>query len=205
MRGPADVQRMVRALHAIAVPVVFSFTATADAHDPGRTLGEVGAGGLGLPDRDSYLKTEPRFVTARAQYAAYLTQVLTLAGKPAAEAARLATMVFDVEKRLAIASLDNVALRNPKNTDHPTTMAELAALSPHLDWSAYFEEGRIARSGLNVAEPAFVQEVDRDLTSLPIDAWRAFSRRVSSARPRHGSPGPSPTRISASTSSSSPA
>jgi endothelin-converting enzyme/putative endopeptidase len=174
IRTPADVERMVRLLHAMGVKTLFAFGSTPDQHEPARTIGDVAASGLGLPDRDYYLKPEPRFVKAREQYHAHVARMFTLAGVARAEAERRAGVVFDMEKRLAAASLDNVALRDPKNTDHPATVAQLATLTPHFDWAGFLAEARVPPGDVNDEEPAFLQAVDHELQVTPIDDWRTY-------------------------------
>jgi putative endopeptidase len=169
-----DVQKIFRVFRAMDVSSLFYFAASPDPHQPARTLGEVGAGGLDLPDRDYYLKPEPRFVKAREQYHAHLARMFALTGVAPAEAERIAGVVFEMEKRLASASLDNVSLRDPKKTDHPATAAQLAALAPHFDWAAFFADAKISPSDYNDAEPAFLQAVDHELTTTSIDDWRLY-------------------------------
>jgi endothelin-converting enzyme/putative endopeptidase len=166
------VQRVIRRLHELEVPAPFAFGAWVDQHQPARVIASVQAAGLGLPDRDYYLKTEPRFVDAREKYRAHLERMLTLAGRPKPKAS--AEAIFSFETRLAKASLDNVALRDPRNTDHLMTFKEVQKLAPSLDWVAYFDEAQLPRSDFNVTEPAFVREVERELKTAPISLWRAY-------------------------------
>ena len=84
-----------------------------------------------------------------------------LAGYDDAKAKAAAQTVFHMEKKLAEASLDNVALRDPQATDHKTTFADLKKLSPAVDWDGYFAAAKLSRADLNVTEPKFLQEVDR--------------------------------------------
>ena len=172
MKAPVDVQRVVRRLQDILVLAPFAFGAQPDQHEPTRTLADIGASGLGLPDRDYYFKPEPRFVEAREKYRAHVQRMFELAGQPAPEQA--AATVFELEKRLAGASLDNVALRDPKNTDHPTTFAQLQAITPHFDWAAFYDEARLPKGDLNVEEPAFLAQVDKELAQTPLADWRTY-------------------------------
>jgi hypothetical protein len=59
-------------------------------------------------------------------------------------------------------------LRDPKNTDHKTSFADLKKLAPAIDWDNYFKTEKISRADLNVAEPKFMQEVDRELRQTPM-------------------------------------
>jgi putative endopeptidase len=172
VRTPADVQRAIATLEDLGVYAPFGIGPQPDAHEPSRTITDIGAAGLGLPDRDYYLKPEPRFVEAREKYRAHLRRMFELAKLPDAEPA--AEAVYAFETRLAQASLDNVALRDPAATDHPTTFAQLRALTPHFDWSAFFADGRIPEADLNVDQPEFLRAVDRELSQTSVAQWRAF-------------------------------
>ena len=102
--------------------------------------------------------------------------MFALAGSTPAEAKAAAKTVFDFEKRLAMASLDNVALRDPKQQDHPTSFAALQAAAPALNWGRYFDAAGMARGEVNVPQPAFLAQVNRELASTPLDAWRTYLR-----------------------------
>ena len=102
-------------------------------------MADIGAGGLGLPDRDYYLKPEERFQKARARYQVHVTNMFKLAGYSDADAQKAAASVMEFETALAKASLDNVALRDPQAIDHKTTFDDLQKpLRPNFDWAAFF-------------------------------------------------------------------
>jgi putative endopeptidase len=163
-------------LHETNVDVPFWLAPTSDNRDPNRVMADVVASGLGLPDRDYYFKTEPRFVKARDDYKAFVTRTLGLAGVPAAQAAKDAETIFALEAKLAEASLDRIALRDPKATDHPTPYAELAKIAPRFDWDAYFKAAGLPQAELNVSEPAFLKAVDAQLAATPLEAWKTYLR-----------------------------
>jgi endothelin-converting enzyme/putative endopeptidase len=79
-----------------------------------------------------------------------------------------------MEKKLAENSLDNVALRDPKATDHKVSFVELKKMSPAVDWDGYFTAANISRSDLNVNEPRFMQEVDRQFRETPMADWKTY-------------------------------
>ena len=174
MKRPADVQTMIGRFHEMQIPVPFGLASNPDNHEPTRVVANIFAGGLGLPDRDYYVKTESRFVEARDKYRAHVARMFALAGYPEAAAKAAAASVFDFEKTLALASLDNVALRDPRATDHTTTFADLRTLAPHFDWAAYFARGGLPKADLNVREPKFLQELDRQLIGAPVREWRTY-------------------------------
>ena len=174
MKTPADMQRMILRLHELNVFVPFGLIAQPDNHNPGQTIADVFASGLGLPDRDYYLKTEPRFREAREKYLVHVANMFKLAGHDEAKAKAAANAVFQFEKKLAENSLDNVALRDPQNTDHKTTYADLKQLAPAVDWDGYFAAARISRADLNVDQPKFLQEVNRQFRGTSIAGWKTY-------------------------------
>ena len=111
-----------------------------DAVDSSSVIVEVGAGGLGLPDRDYYLKTDPKSVKLRQQYTDYIAQLLTLSGEPAAQAQTDADSILHIETALAKASLTRVQERDPHNLYHMMPIADVQKLAPAINWAAYFKE-----------------------------------------------------------------
>jgi len=174
LRDPADVGRMIARLHAIAIGAPFGVFGNSDLHTPTKVIAWVGASGLGLPDRDYYVKTEPRFVEAREKYLAHVAEMFRLVGRDDATARRAADTVMAIELALARASLDNVALRDPAATDHTMSAAELQKLTPRFDWAAYFAAVGIHPAELNVTEPAFLVEVEHQLEATPVADWKIY-------------------------------
>jgi putative endopeptidase len=172
----AGVQKMLGRFHELAIPVPFGLTASPDNHQPTRVIADVYASGLGLPDRDYYVRAEPRFQEAREKYRVHVAHMIELSGKSRADSRRAADAVFSVEKRLAVASLDNVALRDPKATDHKTSFVALTDLAPDFDWLGYFAAAKLPRAALNVQQPAFMKAVDRLVLEEPLTSWRAYLR-----------------------------
>src|SRR5579862_1687698 len=167
-RDMGALQEVMAEMHDILVSAPFSFASQQDPHKPSWVLADLSANGLGLPDRDYYLKTEPRFKEAREKYIAHITEMFKLAGWDEKAASAAAQTIMTMETKLAEASLDNVALRDPAATDHNTTFAQLQAMAPHIDWAAYFKHKQIPTDvDLNVDQPKFMQEVDRQMQQTP--------------------------------------
>jgi endothelin-converting enzyme/putative endopeptidase len=174
-RDIAALQQVMAEMHDILVQVPFSFGSQQDPHKPSVVLADIGASGLSLPDRDYYLKPEPRFKEAREKYVEHVTTMFKLAGWDQKTAAAAAQTIIGIETKLAEASLDNVALRDPSATDHNTTFAQLQALAPHIDWTAYFKHKQISTDvDMNVDEPKFMQEVDRQMQQTPLPDWKVY-------------------------------
>ena len=172
----AGLQKEIRDLSVIGVLVPFNLFGNQNVHSPTDVIADVGAGGLGLPDRDYYVKTEKRFEDARAEYLVHVAKIFTLAGASESDAKAAAQTVMTMETAFAKASLDNVALRDPHSTDHIAKLDDLQKMTPHFDWAAYLNNAGIAHGVMNVDQPEFMAEVERQLTSTPIDQWKTYLR-----------------------------
>jgi len=171
----AGLQQVMAEMHGILVEVPFGLGSQQDPHKPSWVLADISASGLGLPDRDYYLKQEPRFKEARERYVAHVAAMLELAGWDSKSAAAASQTIMAMETGLAGASLDNVALRDPAATDHNTTFAQLEALAPHVDWAAYFKYQQLPNDvDMNVDEPKFIEEVDRQMQQTPLADWKIY-------------------------------
>jgi endothelin-converting enzyme/putative endopeptidase len=173
-KNKADIQNAISRLAKLGISSPFVFAGGQDNHDPANVIAQIYAAGLGLPDRDYYLKTEDRFVEAREKYKSYVQQMFTLAGYASAQAANAQTAIFDLETQLAKASLDNVSLRDPAATDHKTEFADLKKLTPAFDWVAFYKQVNVKPAALNVAEPEFMKTFNSLFETAPIDAWKTY-------------------------------
>jgi endothelin-converting enzyme/putative endopeptidase len=174
MKSPKDVQAMIRKLHDVGVGAPFGMSSTPANHEPTKTIGDFYANGLGMPDRDYYFKTEERFQKARENYKAYVTTVFKLVGMNDADAQKATETVMAMETRLADATLDNVAQRDPAATDHMTTFDQLKAMTPHFDWAAYFKATGMSTADVNVDQPKFMAAVDKELASTSLADWKIY-------------------------------
>ncbi|SNT26652.1 endothelin-converting enzyme Metallo peptidase. MEROPS family M13 [Granulicella rosea] len=148
-----------------------------DAVDSNMEIVHLGAGGLGLPDRDYYLKADEKSVKLREQYVAYVVKLMGLTGESPDQAQRDAAAVMKIETALATASLTRVERRDPHKVYHPMTLAELKTLEPEIDWPVYFKTvGAPAVPKLNVSQPAFAQAVHAELTTEPVESLQAYLR-----------------------------
>jgi putative endopeptidase len=171
----ASLQRVMAELNDIVVTDPFALGGQQDPHKPSWVLADIGANGLGLPDRDYYLKPETRFKEAREKYIEHITGMFKLAGWDQRKSAAAAQTIMAMETRLAEASLDNVALRDPTATDHNTTFAQLRAMAPHIDWEEYFKHNLLpADVDMNVDQPKFMQEVDHQMAQTPLADWKVY-------------------------------
>ena len=174
IKSPAGLQRVIRHLHDLSVAVPFGVTSSPDNHNPRETIADVYASGLGLPDRDYYFKPDQRFQDAREKYQVHVANMFKLAGYDDARAKAAANTVFQIETKLAGASLDNVALRDPQATDHKVKFEELQKMTPAVDWKTYFQAARLSTADLNVDQPKFMEEVNRQFRETSLADWKTY-------------------------------
>jgi predicted metalloendopeptidase len=171
---PDVVAELVR-LHRVGIGVLFNFGARPDAKDSNRTIAAIGQGGLSLPDREYYLKTDAKSVETRQRFVAHMTNMFQLAGDSAENAAVNAKLVIDLETILAKAAMDRVTMRDPNKTYHILTKQQVTQLAPNFAWDQYFQAtGAPAFETLNVSQPDYIKQIAIDLADSSIESWRAY-------------------------------
>ncbi len=164
-------------LHGNGVNALFSFGSEPDAKDSMMEIAGTDQGGLGLPDRDYYLKTDEKSVEMRKAYVAHITKMFELTGEPADKAAADAATVMKLETALATASMDRVERRDPNKTYHKMTVTELQNLSPAFVWNGYFAtlQGPSFTS-LDVSVPEFVKGMNQMIAATSLDDIKTYLR-----------------------------
>ena len=154
---------------------LFNFYSSPDLHNANQVIAYIDQGGLSLPDRDYYLKDDPKMAAARTSLVEYATQLFTLSGQSPQQAAASAQSVLRVETALAKAAMDRTARRDPKTRDHKMTRDEAIALAPNFHLDRYFAAMGTPRfSELNVSNPDFFKQVNGVLESESLDALRTY-------------------------------
>lgn len=176
LRSKKDLARTVAWFHAHGVGTLFGFFGNQDAKDSKRVIAHAGQGGLGLPDRDYYTKTDSVSKATRASYVAHMARMFVLGGETPEAAARTADAVMALETALAEASMTNVQRRDPNAVYHLMATDSLRALTPRFDWSAYLAARALAPEVVNVTQPRFFAAVDGLVDTVPIETWRAYLR-----------------------------
>jgi len=177
-RNPDDLPVVVAHLHEIGVPAFFRFGSQTDRTDSTKQIAVADQGGLGLPDRDFYLKDDERSRDIRAKYAKHVERVFTLAGESPADAAEHAHAVVALETALAEASLDRVRRREPANTYHRLVLADFQSrYSPAFDWKKYATAADAPKfQVLNVTVPDFFRALNTLVETAPLEQVKAYLR-----------------------------
>jgi endothelin-converting enzyme/putative endopeptidase len=155
----------------------FSFGSNQDYANSSSMIASAGAGGLGLPDRDYYTKTDPKSVEIREKYVAHMTRMFELLGDSPETAATNAKTVMRIETALANASLTRVEERDPYKLFHKMSPGELQKLTPSFHWDAYFKAvGMPPTRQINVSQPAFYRELDAQFKTDSLADLKTYLR-----------------------------
>ena len=177
IKDKADIPAVVGRMQTVGTTQFFGFGAAPDFKDASQYMLIIGQGGMGLPDRDYYLKDDPNATALRAHYEQHVAKMLQLAGETPAAAAAGAKAVLRVETALATASLDRVAQRNPSNIYHKMSRDEVKKLMPDFNLSQFFERAEAPPGdNANVTEPDFLKAVDHVVASTPLPDLKEYMR-----------------------------
>ncbi len=180
LQAKRDLPAVLAELHHAAgnERLFFSFSAGQDFADATRQISFAYAGGLGLPDRDYYLKRDEKTLKIRAAYEAHVARLFELLGESPATAKASARSVLSTETALARASLSKVDKRDPYKTFHAVDAKGLQALTPGFNWSVYQAALGTApwHARYNVTEPAFFKAMNTRLNAMSLNDLRAYLR-----------------------------
>ena len=146
-----------------------------DLDDPTVYVADFRQGGLGLPDRDYYLKTDERFAKARTAYTDYLTKLFTLSGDT--DGAAHAAAVLALETKIATAQWPRDKTRDPKLSHNPKTPAELDALGPGFDFPTFEAQSQLQPGKIIIVrQPDYVTALAALVKSEPLDTWKLYMK-----------------------------
>jgi putative endopeptidase len=146
----------------------FSLGVYPDLKRSDRMIAYVTSGGIGLPERDYYLKTDDKSKEVRTKYVEHLANLFVLSGASRSQAKKNAETVLNLETRLASKMLSKEDSRDPYKSYFPKSVAELQRLAPAVDWKDYLSSLKIDLDTLVVTEPAFLAEYDNILNDTKI-------------------------------------
>jgi len=170
-------QEEIGHLHSIGFPSLFTSGSTQDFKNSAEVTAEIGQGGLGLPDRDYYTKTDDRSKMIRDEYLKHVAKMFELMGDDAAKASTEAQTIMALETKLAEASKTRVELRDIEKLYHRMPMAQIRDIAPTFDWPAYFQRiGLAQKADVNVTTPDFFKAMDALLTAPSFADWQTYLR-----------------------------
>jgi putative endopeptidase len=175
IKSSTDLIRVFALLHVYEVSPLFYFYSSQDEKNSQMEIAQIMQGGLGLPDRDYYLTEGPQYDQIRAAYMAYVEKLFELSGEDQASAKKSASNVFNIEKKLAEASMTMIERRDPLTQYNKKTTEELLKETQPFDWKLFFAEMGIEDPGtINVNQPGFLAEVGKLTKTVSVDLWKKY-------------------------------
>ena len=164
-------------LHLMNVNALFSYGSDQDFKDATSVIAEADQGGLGLPERDYYTRTDANSQKTRAEYVQHITNMFKLLGEPPQKAVADARKVMEIETALAKSSLTVVQRRDPASIYHKLPVSDLVAMDPSFSWDRYLRAtGTPPVQSLNVAVPDFFKGLETVLKQQDLPSIKTYLR-----------------------------
>ncbi len=178
IKDTAGVAAQIAHLNRIGIAAPYTPGVHLDAKDPTRYVFDLGQDGLGLPDRDYYLKDDEKLVQIRKQYREHVQKMLALAGDKATAAAAEAEAIVKLETALAQVQWTKVENRDPVKTYNKVAIAKLGELAPGYAWKAYLVEAGIdgKLDSIVVSQPSYLTGFAQLLHDTPLPVWKSYFR-----------------------------
>lgn len=177
IKNQKSLQEVITRFHFMGINALFVDGSNQDFKNSAEVTAGVFQGGLGMPDRDYYTKTDDKSKGYREQYLKHVAKMFELMGDDPGKAATAATTVMALETKLAEASLTRVEQRDPQKLYHRMTVAQLQELAPNFDWSTFFKGiGLRQKADVNVGSPEFFKVMNQQLTAVPMSDWQTYLR-----------------------------
>ncbi len=177
LKSKAGLPNLIAYLNRMGVDVFMSYGSQQDLKDADKEIAVIDQGGIGLPEKDYYLRTDAHSVELRKQYVAHLDKMLTLLGDPADEAQTEADGIMKFETELAKASQGVVERRDPKATYHMEELTAFSGTAPLLSAPKYIAAmGSPKVASLNVASPEFFRGLNAAIEGTDLATLKAYMR-----------------------------
>ncbi len=171
-----DFSKLLGKLYRKGLFTPFYFYAAQDEKNSEIVIAQLYQGGLGLPDRDYYMGNDEFSKMLQDKYKEYiqtLSQVSTIFTDK--DIKKNVNIIYNIEKKLAQASMTRVEMRDPQKLYNKMTVAELQQMTPNFNWNLYFTElGKNDFQAINVNQPNFFKEFNKMLTSVPLNEWKTY-------------------------------
>ncbi len=173
----AELPSLIGKLQRMGVDVFFGYGEQQDLKDATKQIAVIAQDGLGLPEKDYYLRTGAKDETIRQQYVAHVAKMLTLAGSMPQQATRDASNIMAFETALAKGSLSVTDMRDPEKTYHLQPIATFEATIPGVDFGQFQDAIHSARvSELNNSTPQFFPVLLQQVRENDLETLKAYMR-----------------------------
>ena len=170
-----DVMKVVADLHTKGIRPMYSLFSDADQKNSEMVVAYLYQGGLGMPDRDYYMKDDERSKEIQDAYLVHLKKMFMLTGVDEATSSADAAIIYKLEKRLASASMTKLEQRDPHKIYNKMNLEGLQKISPEINWTLHFQKVGLENPGdFIVGQPAFVSELSKMLNEVSVDDWKVY-------------------------------
>ncbi|MGZ4859376.1 MAG: M13 family metallopeptidase [Candidatus Angelobacter sp.] len=177
LKDKAGLPALLAHLHGESIDALFNFYSGADFKNAKEVIAQADQGGISLPDRDYYLKDDPKSVELRKAFSEHVANTFKLLGDVPDKAAADAKAVMEIETALAKGSMDRVERREPEKVYHKLSQQDWQALTPSFAFAQYLSDlGTPKFTGLNVASPDFFKALDAELKTVSLDDLKTYLR-----------------------------
>ena len=154
---------------------LFSFSSSPDAKNSKMVIAELYQDGLGMPDRDYYIKDDPNTKSIKAAYVDFIKNIFSLIGEDSTTINSNVQKILNIETNLAKASMTRVERRDPQKTYHKMNIKQLSEITPDFNWEIYFNSIGVPNPGeINVAQPDFFKEVNSIIKTTPLNDLKIY-------------------------------
>lgn len=168
-------QKVLAELHVLGVGAPFGAGVEQDMKASDKYALYIGQAGLGMPDRDYYLKNDAESVRVRDAYREHVAKLFMLMGYTKEDALTARDTVLSVETKLAKVSMSKEDQRNPDNLYNKLTLAGLKKLVPAIDWDAYLKRTAASKAPyVIVAQPDFMKALSEMLSTISLADWKTY-------------------------------
>jgi putative endopeptidase len=177
IHSKAQLATLAGRLQRMGVDVFFGYGEQQDLKDATKQIAAVSQGGLGLPEKDYYLRTGAKDETLRQEYVAHVAKMLSLAGSSPQQAQKDAKAIMELETAMAKASLSVTEMRDPENTYHLQSLSTFEASMPGVNFGAFQDAMHSPQvSELNNATPAFFPALLKEVQGADLETLKAYMR-----------------------------
>ncbi len=177
LKEKAGIAALVAHYNRIGVTAPLDVEVHQDNRDSTRYIFDVSQSGLGLPDRDYYLKDDDaRLVEMRGKYRAHIARMLAITGERHGE--KIADDILALETRLARVQWTKVENRDPVKRYNRVALADLAGVAGNFDWKAYVREAHLQGKvdSLIVSQPSYFSGLGEAIAATPLPVWKEYFR-----------------------------
>lgn len=177
VKNRSELQKEIAHLQMIGVNAVFAFGSMQDFKNSDQVIGAAMQAGLGLPDRDYYLKEDDKFKQIRQFYQQHVSNMFELVGDDKAKSMQEAKTVMMMETALAQVSMSKISMRDPNAIYHIMDLKALHETTPNFCWHQFFADmGHSEIKSINLATPEFFKFMNKQLMEVSLEDWKTYLR-----------------------------